>query len=109
MRATMTDRVRAARVMALALAVTVLGSACGGDSPTQPGGGPNGKSAGNTPAPGPWGGPTGTIAYVRNDQLRLIEPDGSGDRAIWTAPPIPGSNLTYTVTFPAWRPDGGEI
>lgn len=47
---------------------------------------------------------TGTIAYVRRNELRLIEPDGSGDRLIWSTP-----DPRYTVSVPAWRPDGSEI
>src|SRR6185436_12172112 len=51
-----------------------------------------------------------TIACTRGPELRVIEPDGSGDRLIWSAPPVPNEKgLTYTVSSPAWRPDGGEL
>ncbi len=54
---------------------------------------------------------TGTIAYTRKDELRLIEPDGSGDRLVWAAPPIDPARpeLKWEVSAPAWRPDGSEI
>jgi hypothetical protein len=54
-----------------------------------------------------------TIAYVRrsaagHDQIRLIEPDGSGDRALW--PPdgatVPGLQAISSL---AWRPDARAI
>jgi hypothetical protein len=54
-----------------------------------------------------------TIAYVRttaqgHDQIRLIRPDGSGDRALW--PPdgaaVPG---LQAITSLAWRPDARVI
>lgn len=51
----------------------------------------------------------GTIAYTKKvdneiQELRLIEPDGTGDRAIW------GSNEPLQeIRDIAWRPDGQEI
>ena len=66
-----------------------------------------------TPTPAPPPPPltsTGTIAYTSLNELRLIEPDGSGDRLAWAAPPVPGqSALHFSLTGTAWRPDGGEI
>lgn len=55
--------------------------------------------------------PFGGIAYVRGDELRLVEVDGSGDRRVWKAPRVDASNpdLRYEVTAPAWRPDATEI
>lgn len=46
------------------------------------------------------------VAYVTagGDELRLIQPDGSGGRAVWRVP-----DTLYSITGPAWRPDGGEI
>jgi hypothetical protein len=54
-----------------------------------------------------------TIAYVRpndagGDEIRLIEPNGSGDRLVWsTGKPDPyGMESIFSL---AWRPDGGEL
>ncbi len=50
----------------------------------------------------------GIIAYVNRSthDIRLISPDGSGDRRLWSAPrplgPLPAHDL-------AWRPDGREL
>jgi hypothetical protein len=54
---------------------------------------------------------TGTIAYVspsrENSQIRLIEPDGSADRAVWSIPnDASGENGIGTLS---WRPDASEI
>jgi hypothetical protein len=72
---------------------------------------PNGNQTPALPEPPPAPSqPYGTIAYARANQLRLIEPDGSGDKLVWAAPPVPGQpTLSYTVTGVAWRRDGGEI
>jgi TolB protein len=60
--------------------------------------------------PAPPAQPYGTIAYASGNELRLIEPDGSGDKLVWAAPPVPGQpTLSYTVTGVVWRRDGGEI
>lgn len=49
---------------------------------------------------------TGTIAYIRDGkEIRLIEPDGSNDRRIWTSP-IPNDT---GVTEVAWNPTGTEL
>jgi len=54
--------------------------------------------------------PAGTIAYIRGgktpgDEIRLIRPDGTGDRQIWHLP-----NAASTgVGGLAWRPDNREI
>jgi TolB protein len=86
--------------------------ACGGGGGGPAGGGtPSGGSSAATPDPvdpSPLGA-TGTIAYARGSELRVVEPDGTGDRLVWAAPPIPGQQTTYTVRGAAWRPDGGEI
>src|SRR5436309_398734 len=51
----------------------------------------------------------GTIAYVRGGaEIRLVEPDGGGDRRVWTHP-RPELSATMGVTGLAWRPDGKEI
>ena len=52
--------------------------------------------------------PAGTIAYVRGwRQIRLIRPDGSGDRELWTQPP---SESRYGgLRELAFRPDGKEL
>ena len=51
----------------------------------------------------------GTIAYIANDdtELHLVQPDGSNDHVLWTAPLVGG--VQSGVRFPAWRPDGTEI
>jgi len=55
-------------------------------------------SAANTP---------GTIAYMRGgNELRLIEPDGSHDRNLWTEP---DPQFNYQINSLIWRPDGTEI
>lgn len=48
----------------------------------------------------------GAIAYVGADgrELRLIMPDGSGGRRVWSVP-----DTLYRITAPAWSPDGTEI
>jgi hypothetical protein len=54
--------------------------------------------------PPPPAGSRGAIAYVQDDELRLIEPDGSGDRLVWALP-----DTLYRISSLSWRPDGGEI
>src|SRR5689334_8862758 len=50
---------------------------------------------------------TGTIAYVRGStELRLINPDGTNDRKLWTDPNLSEDLGIYEL---AWRPDGKEI
>ncbi len=56
---------------------------------------------------------TGTIAYVRSsgtsgDQIRLIEPDGSQDRVLWTVPVADPGNILSILSLD-WHPDGGEL
>ncbi|HEX6068985.1 MAG TPA: Ig-like domain-containing protein [Longimicrobiaceae bacterium] len=46
----------------------------------------------------------GSIAYVRDDEIRLIQPDGSGDRLLWTLP-----DTLYRISGLSWRPDGSEL
>ncbi|MDT7603828.1 MAG: hypothetical protein QOF61_1825 [Acidobacteriota bacterium] len=49
----------------------------------------------------------GTIAYVRGaTEIRLIEPDGTGDRRLWTPPVVHKELGIHGV---AWRPDGKEL
>jgi len=50
----------------------------------------------------------GTIAYVRGSEIRLIEPDGSNDRAMWSAP-AGDPRAPFTITSLDWRPDAGEL
>jgi WD40 repeat protein len=57
--------------------------------------------------------PTGTIAYVRaggtsGDQIRLIEPDGSNDRELWTVPVTDPRNI-FEILSLSWRPDATEL
>jgi TolB protein len=54
------------------------------------------------------GASTGTIAYIKagGTEIRLIEPDGSGDRPLWAIPnPLQG----YNIMDLAWSPDGREL
>jgi TolB protein len=49
----------------------------------------------------------GTIAYIRNGtEIRLIEPDGSNDRRLWTHP---DASKDLGIGSLAWRPDGQEL
>ncbi|HZT58602.1 MAG TPA: hypothetical protein VFA21_08260 [Pyrinomonadaceae bacterium] len=51
----------------------------------------------------------GTIAYVRGGaEIRLVEPDGTNDRRVWTLP-RPELAATMGVTGVAWRPDGQSV
>lgn len=94
------------------VAAVAFGSfACGGGGGGNGGDG-NGGNGGGGECGGSTGGDqpptsTGTIAYVRSNELRLVEPDGSGDHLVYSAPNIPESD--YRVTAPAWRPNGWEI
>lgn len=105
------ERTSAATRVLILLALTLFGCSkaegSGGEpSPAPGGGGGGGGALPDLRAPGPWSGPTGSIAYVRGGELRLVEPDGTNDRVIWT---VPRKELGYTLTAPAWRPDGAEI
>jgi hypothetical protein len=54
---------------------------------------------------------TGTIAYVEDtnrDEIRLIEPDGSGDRRLW-AHGLADPNNVYEIWGLAWSPNAGEL
>lgn len=68
------------------------------DTPTLPGGQvrkPGGISTG------------GTIAYIRGStEIRLIAPDGTGDRRLWTHK---DANRDIGINQLAWRPDGKEL
>lgn len=46
------------------------------------------------------------LAYARGGQIRLVNADGSNDRAVWTTP-APGNG--YAVSGLSWKPDGTEI
>ncbi|HEX6732156.1 MAG TPA: hypothetical protein VF074_19210 [Pyrinomonadaceae bacterium] len=49
----------------------------------------------------------GTIAYVRNGtEIRLIEPDGSNDRRLWTHA---DATKDLGIDSLAWRPDSQEL
>lgn len=50
---------------------------------------------------------SGSIAYVRGDtEIRMISPDGSGDRRLWTHKDLHEGVGLYEL---AWRPDGKEL
>jgi hypothetical protein len=54
-----------------------------------------GRPGGKTP-----GAAAGTIAYIRNEtELHLIQPDGSNDRLLWSAPLVGG--VQSGVRYPA--------
>jgi PKD repeat protein len=58
-------------------------------------------------------GVSNTIAYVRpndesGDEIRLINPDGSGDRLLWSTDQ-PDPYGVEEISSLAWRPDGGEL
>ncbi len=77
----------------------LIAAACGGDG---------GSPTPNEPEPQPDDSSftsTGTIAFARGGEIRLVEPDGGNDRGIWTAPP----GLGFTVSGIVWRPDGGRL
>ncbi len=49
----------------------------------------------------------GKIAYTRNDtEIRLIAPDGTNDRRLWTHPHLTNNIGLYELD---WRPDGKEL
>jgi len=55
----------------------------------------------------------GTIAYVRpnnqtGDEIRLIEPNGSNDRRLWSVGKA-DPNDVEAITGLAWRPDAAEL
>jgi hypothetical protein len=56
---------------------------------------------------------SGTIAYTRDndttgDEIRLIEPDGSNDRRIWSVG-YPDPNNIVNITDLDWSPDAGTL
>lgn len=49
----------------------------------------------------------GTIAYIRDGmEIRLINPDGTNDRRLWTHP---DAKKPLGIDSLAWRPDGKEL
>ena len=49
----------------------------------------------------------GTIAYVRDGtEIRLIDPDGTNDRRLWTHP---DAKKQLGIDSLAWRPDAKEL
>jgi hypothetical protein len=56
----------------------------------------------------------GVIAYVRSnngreDQIRLIDPDGQNDRLLWSTGDIGVQTGQRIVKNLAWKPDGSEL
>lgn len=90
---------RSARAARIALLLTA--AACGREDDSRPPG-----LAAATPVASRTATAPGTIAYVGagGRELRLVRPDGSGDRLVWQL-----SDTLYGITAPAWRPDGREI
>lgn len=95
-------------VWALVL-LTACGASGGGPQPgpvPQPGPGPQ-------PPPGFDGTPPlhNTVAYVRGDtadEIRLVNPDGTGDRALWAHGQADPEEV-YAVWSLAWRPDAKAL
>ena len=77
----------------------LMAAACGGDggsiTPNDPGSQPADSSFSST----------GTIAFARGGEIRLVEPDGSADHTIWTAP----AGVASTVSGIGWSPNGGTL
>jgi TolB protein len=59
----------------------------------------------SAPAASIAGGTSSAIAYTNGNEIRLIDPDGSNDRFVWslTGPAFNG------ITSLAWKPDATEI
>ncbi len=54
--------------------------------------------------------PVTGIAYIWREQIRIINPDGTGDRLLWSSPAgPPGSQFVWPVRGLTWRPDGTEL
>jgi Tol biopolymer transport system component len=62
-------------------------------------------SGGTDPA---WSPDGRLIAFVQSAQLRTIRPDGSGERTLFTSPPLRGS-IVPGLYRPSWSPDGRSI
>jgi hypothetical protein len=98
----------------LALALVLAGWGAASPETLRPGNGGgdggDGDDGGGDTTPAPV--VQNTIAYVTGapggDQIRLIAPDGSGDRLLW---PKGGTDpeITHRVTSVAWRPDGRAL
>jgi hypothetical protein len=78
----------------------LVAAACGGDggsttTPDDPGTQPGDSSFSST----------GTIAFARSGEIRLVEPDGSAEHSVWTAP----AGLGFTVSGIGWQPNGGAL
>jgi dipeptidyl aminopeptidase/acylaminoacyl peptidase len=82
------------------IALLLIAAACGGaaSSPTTPNG------PGTPPADSSFSS-TGTIAFARGGEIRLVEPDGSGEHSIWASP----AGLGSTVSGIGWSPNGGAL
>lgn len=85
-------------ILTLSLALACSDS----ESPAQP---DDSGDPGNGTQTNP-GAAAGMIAYVRGGEIRLINPDGTGDRLLWRTP---SPELGFTVSGIAWRPDGAEL
>jgi dipeptidyl aminopeptidase/acylaminoacyl peptidase len=82
------------------VALLLIAAACGADSSSTTT--PNGP--GTQPADSSFSS-TGTIAFARGGEIRLVEPDGTGEHSIWTAP----AGLGFTVSGIGWSPNGGAL
>ena len=87
-----------------AFALALVPACASDDTPTSPEG-PGGPGGPGEQQPPPVTA-TGTIAYARGAEIRLVEPDGSADRALWS-PTRP--EPSFSVRGLVWRPDGTEL
>src|SRR4051812_4332092 len=96
----------ASRILPVFAFAALIACSSGSDSTTGPTDQPDPGTPPSTPEPPPAAAPAPTIAYIRGGEIRGIEPDGRGDRSLWT---VPSPGLGYTVSSLAWRPDGSEL
>ena len=80
------------------VALLLIAAACGGDgssstTPNGPGTQPGDSSFSST----------GSIAFARGGEIRLVEPDGSGEHTVWTAP------AGFAVSGIGWSLNGGAL
>lgn len=105
-----TQRLRTALHLALVLAMAFTMAACGQATPPPVDDDDDGNGGGPKP---PLGDPSAvhdTIAYVAagGDEIRLIDPDGSNDRSLWTHG-LSDPESVYDVWTMAWNPQATRL